>query len=126
MAAQVDLNYPSHPIVVIAREPMPQIHVTDIYGKQHVIEAPEGQTLMEALREYDFGVAASCGGYCSCATCHVYVAKTWIDRLPARQSDEVELLSMLTTYEAASSRLSCQVKLAAALDGIELTVAPEE
>jgi 2Fe-2S ferredoxin len=105
---------------------MPAIHVTDIYGRQHTIEGKIGMKLMEILREYDFGVAASCGGYCSCATCHVYVDPAWIDRLPDRQSDEADLLSMLTTYDKAKSRLSCQVEFTAALDGIVLTVAPEE
>lgn len=105
---------------------MPTIHVTDIYGQQHTIEGTFGMRLMEILREYDFGVIASCGGYCSCATCHVYVDPAWVERLPDRHSDESDLLSMLTTYEKATSRLSCQVEFTPALDGIRLTVAPEE
>jgi 2Fe-2S ferredoxin len=105
---------------------MPTIHVTDIYGRQHTIEGTFGWKLMEILREYDFGVAASCGGFCSCATCHVYVDPEWIARLPDRQSDEADLLSMLTTYDDGTSRLSCQVEFTPALDGIRLTVAPEE
>lgn len=105
---------------------MPTIHVTDIYGQQHTIEGTFGWKLMEILREYDFGVAASCGGFCSCATCHVYVDPEWVDRLPDRQSDEADLLSMLTTFEKSTSRLSCQVEFTPALDGIRLTVAPEE
>ena len=105
---------------------MPQIHVTDVYGKSHVIEAHYGLKLMEILREFDFGVAASCGGFCSCATCHVYVDPSWIDRLPDRHSDEADLLSMLTTYDSNTSRLSCQVEFTPALDGIVLRVAPEE
>jgi 2Fe-2S ferredoxin len=105
---------------------MPTIHVTDIYGHQHTIEGTVGLKLMEILREYDFGVAASCGGFCSCATCHVYVDREWIDRLPDRQSDEADLLSILSTFDAATSRLSCQVEFTAAMDGIKLTVAPEE
>ena len=105
---------------------MPTIHVTDIYGQPHTIEGTVGLKLMEILREYDFGIAASCGGYCSCATCHVYVDPEWVARLPDRQSDEAELLSMLSTYDKATSRLSCQVIFTAALDGIRLKVAPEE
>ena len=105
---------------------MPTIHVTDIYGTQHTIEGTYGLKLMEILREYDFGIAASCGGFCSCATCHVYVDPSWVERLPDRQSDESELLTMLTTYDKASSRLSCQVEFTPALEGIVLTVAPEE
>ena len=105
---------------------MPTIHVTDVYGQQHTIEGTVGMKLMEILREYDFGVIASCGGYCSCATCHVYVDPEWVARLPDRHSDEADLLSMLTTYDKATSRLSCQVEFTPALDGIRLTVAPEE
>ena len=105
---------------------MPTIHVTDIYGHRHTIEGTYGLKLMEILREYDFGVAASCGGFCSCATCHVYVDSAWIDRLPDRHSDEAELLAMLTTYNKATSRLSCQVEFTEALDGIHVTVAQEE
>lgn len=105
---------------------MPTIHLTDIYGKEHVIEAPEGGKLMEVLREYEFGVIASCGGYCSCATCHVYIDPSWIDRLPEMQYDERELVSILSTYRPGASRLSCQVPFTADLDGIRLIVAPEE
>ena len=81
---------------------------------------------MEILREYDFGVIASCGGFLSCATCHVYVDQAWIDRLPEMQFDERELVSMLSTFREGSSRLSCQVPFTEALDGIKLRVAPEE
>lgn len=105
---------------------MPTIHVTDIYGTQHVVEGTYGLKLMEILREYDYGIAAGCGGFCSCATCHIYVDAAWIARLPDRQSDEGDLLSMLTTYNKSSSRLSCQLEFTPALDGIVLTVAPEE
>lgn len=105
---------------------MARIYVTDIYGQEHVIEAPPGGKLMEVLREYEFGVAASCGGFCSCATCHVYVDPAWVERLSAMQYDERELVSILSTYRKDASRLSCQVEFTAELDGIRLTVAPEE
>lgn len=105
---------------------MPTLHLTDIYGQQHTIEAPAGGKLMEVLREYEFGVVASCGGYCSCATCHVYIDPAWIGKLPEMGYDERELVSILTTYRAGESRLSCQVPFTDALDGIRLTIAPEE
>ena len=63
---------------------------------------------MEALRESDYGVAAICGGMCSCATCHVYIAPEWVDELPARQSDESDLSRELQ-FRQETSRLSCQV-----------------
>ena len=105
---------------------MPTIHLTDIYGQQHAIDAPAGSKLMEVLREYEFGVVASCGGFCSCATCHVYIDPAWISRLPEMQYDERELVTILTTYKPGESRLSCQVPFTEELDGIRLTVAPDE
>jgi 2Fe-2S ferredoxin len=80
---------------------------------------------MEILRELDYGVAAICGGLCSCATCHVYVDPVWVPRLPAKQSDEQELLTELSDYQAATSRLSCQVEFTEALSGIKVTIAPD-
>lgn len=80
---------------------------------------------MEALRELDYGVAAICGGMCSCATCHVYIEPSWSGRVPPQQSDERELVVELQ-YRRDNSRLSCQIPLSPALDGLELTLAPEE
>ena len=103
-----------------------KIYVTDIYGQEHEVEARPGLKIMEILREYEFGVIASCGGFLSCATCHVYVDPEWVGRLPDMHSDEHELVSMLSTFREGSSRLSCQVPFTEALDGIKLRVAPEE
>jgi 2Fe-2S ferredoxin len=103
-----------------------KIYVTDIYGNEHVVEGRPGLKIMEILREYEFGVIASCGGFLSCATCHVYVDPEWIERLPEMHSDERELVSMLSTFREGTSRLSCQVPFTEALDGIKLRVAPEE
>lgn len=105
---------------------MPLIHLTDIYGNEHVIEGYEGRKMMEALREHEFGVTASCGGMCACATCHVFVDREWVSRIPAMQSDERELIEALTSYEPGASRLSCQITYTAQLDGIKVRVAPEE
>jgi len=102
-----------------------QLKVIDREGMEHVVDAPASGTLMEALRELDYGVAATCGGMCSCATCHVYVDQRWIDCLPVRQHDEHELISGLQHCSRAS-RLACQIELQAALDGLCVTLAPEE
>ena len=80
---------------------------------------------MEILRELDYGVAAICGGLCSCATCHVYVDEAWMARLPKRQSDEQDLLTELADYRSANSRLSCQVDFTEALSGLKVTIAPD-
>jgi 2Fe-2S ferredoxin len=81
---------------------------------------------METLRELDYGVTAICGGLCSCATCHVLVDPSWAERLPDPQSDEKDLLVELQYYEPGRSRLSCQVEWTESLDGLELTLAPDE
>ena len=100
--------------------------VTDRDGNVHELDGQLGLKLMETLREYEYGVTAICGGLCSCATCHVFVAPDWIDRLPVPQSDEKELLVELGHYDASRSRLSCQLEFTAALDGLAVAVAPDE
>lgn len=104
---------------------MARMLVVDRDGKEHDIEAKPGLKVMEILRELDYGVAAICGGLCSCATCHVFVDPSWADRLPKPQSDELELLNELPDYKAASSRLSCQIDFTAALSGIKVEIAPD-
>lgn len=101
------------------------IKVTDRDGRTHSVEAQPNDKLMEVLREFDWGVAAICGGMCSCATCHVYVDENWLDTFPQREMDEAELLEFLDHFKA-NSRLSCQLELREKHDGLAVTVAPEE
>jgi 2Fe-2S ferredoxin len=105
---------------------MATLQVIDRDGVSHDVEAKPGLKVMEVLRELDYGVAAICGGMCSCATCHVYVDPEWVGRLPAAQSDERELLTELQHYEPERSRLSCQVDFTAGLAGLRVTIAPDE
>lgn len=104
---------------------MARMTVVDRDGNEHQVEGKTGLKVMEILRELDYGVAAICGGLCSCATCHVYADPEWVDRLPKKQSDERELLMELPDYREATSRLSCQVDFTAALDGLKVTIAPD-
>lgn len=104
---------------------MPMIMVTDREGAEHEVEAKPGMKVMEILRELEYGVAATCGGMCSCATCHVYVDPTWESQLPATMSDERDLLSELTQTKQ-QSRLSCQIVFTPALDGLRVRIAPDE
>jgi len=104
---------------------MPTVRVIDRDNKERTLEAPVGATLMEPLRDMDDGVAAICGGMCSCATCHVYVDEEWLAKLPAAMSDEGDMLGDLTSRKS-NSRLSCQIVLTDALSGIRVTIAPEE
>jgi 2Fe-2S ferredoxin len=104
---------------------MAKLLVVDRDGKEHEIAARPGLKVMEILRELDYGVAAICGGLCSCATCHVYINENWVDRLSEPQSDELELLRELPSYKVATSRLSCQVDFTEGLTGLELAIAPD-
>lgn len=105
--------------------PMALIRVVDRNGTEHEVDASTGLKLMEVLREFDYGVAAICGGMCSCATCHVYVDTEWAQKLPAPMSDERELLAELS-HVASESRLSCQIEFTEALAGLKVTIAPDE
>lgn len=104
---------------------MSVLRVTDSNGLEHEVQGTPGLKVMEILRTLEYGVAALCGGICSCATCHVYVDREWMGKLPAMQPDEKDLLGELDTFHPESSRLSCQVAYTHALDGLKLTIAPE-
>ena len=104
---------------------MATLQVIDRDGIAHEVEAKPGLKVMEVLRELDYGVAAICGGMCSCATCHVYVDPEWVGKLPPPMSDERELLGELAHYRE-NSRLSCQVEITPALSGLKVTIAEDE
>jgi 2Fe-2S ferredoxin len=104
---------------------MALLRVVDRDGVEHEVDGKTGLKVMETLRDLDYGVAAICGGMCSCATCHVYVDRDWLQRLPGAMGDERELLSELVHYQD-NSRLSCQIELTPALEGLKVTIAPDE
>ncbi len=104
---------------------MPLLKVVDRDGREHDVPARSGQKLMETLRELDYGISAICGGMCSCATCHVYIEGDWAAKIPAAMSDERELIAELAHHKSGS-RLSCQVEMTDALDGLRVTIAPDE
>lgn len=105
---------------------MPQLHVTNRDGEVREVQAAASQTLMEALRDEDFGIEALCGGCCSCATCHVYIDAAWAHRLPATSEDENCLLETTSHFTPGASRLSCQIRLTDEMDGLKLTIAPAD
>jgi ferredoxin, 2Fe-2S len=104
---------------------MPKVRVIDRDGVERELDAASGATLMEPLRDMDDGVAAICGGMCSCATCHVYIDEEWVPKIAAPMSDETDMLGDLISRRP-NSRLSCQVILNDSMSGIRVTVAPEE
>jgi len=105
---------------------MGKIFVTDRAGEQHEIEIASGDNLMEPLREMDNGIEALCGGMCSCATCHIFLAPKWFEKLEAPQDDELELLEETECFKKDESRLSCQIEFSDELDGMTFVIAPEE
>jgi 2Fe-2S ferredoxin len=68
------------------------------------------------------GIEAICGGNCECATCHVYVDPEWLDKLPAPAANELETMESVAAERRPNSRLSCQIKLTDAMDGILVTI----
>jgi 2Fe-2S ferredoxin len=101
------------------------ISVKDLDGLVHEVQAREGDSLMEALREYEWGVPAICGGLCSCGTCHVYLDEEWLDRFAQPDPDEQDLLEVFDSTQE-NSRLSCQLQLQREHEGLKLSIAPEE
>lgn len=105
---------------------MPRIIATDRNGSVKEFEGKTGLSLMENLRNVaGLDIAAICGGSCSCATCHVYIGPDWAGKLPKQAPDEYELLEFLAAFRD-SSRLSCQIPVTEALDGLKVELAPEE
>jgi ferredoxin, 2Fe-2S len=90
-------------------------------GREQRIPIDVGESAMQAATRQDIdGILAECGGNAMCATCHVYVDENWLPRLPAMGDDEDALLDGTAAERRANSRLSCQLKLSADLDGLIL------
>lgn len=105
---------------------MLKIWVTTRSGEETAIEAKSGLSVMEIIRDYGIDeMLALCGGCCSCATCHVFVDESYLHRLPVLGEDENALLES-SSCRNASSRLSCQLQFEEQLDGLRVTLAPED
>jgi ferredoxin, 2Fe-2S len=105
---------------------MPTITVIDRSGTARDVQADNGLSLMEVIRDNGFDeLLALCGGCCSCATCHVYVDTDFDGTLPKMSEDENDLLDS-TDSRNDQSRLSCQIPVSDALDGLTVTIAPED
>jgi 2Fe-2S ferredoxin len=97
---------------------MPKITYIDQSGKERTVEVPLGWTVMEgAVKNRVPGIDADCGGACACATCHVYVDQAWLEKLPPRQDMEDQMLDFAVDRKS-NSRLSCQIKVIAELEGL--------
>ncbi len=85
-----------------------------------IVEGDEGASVMEAALANDIGeILADCGGSLSCATCHVFVAESWRERVGEPSADEEAMLEMAVDPDERS-RLSCQIKLEPEIDGVEI------
>jgi 2Fe-2S ferredoxin len=105
---------------------MTKLIVTTRTGAERTVDSGPGLSVMEVLRNNDFDeVLALCGGCRSCATCHVYVDPAFSNRLPPMGEDERDLLDS-SEHRTPRSRLSCQVPFAENLDGLRVTIAPED
>lgn len=105
---------------------MTKITVISREGDRSEIEATTGVSVMEALRDSGIDeLLALCGGCCSCATCHVRVDPAFYGKLPAMTDDENDLLDS-SDHRTPHSRLSCQIVVTDALEGLEVEIAPED
>lgn len=100
------------------------IYVTDFDGVEHKLEAIEGWRVMEIIRDYGLPIKAECGGACLCGTCHVYVDPAWLGRLYPKTDDENDRLMEDAVGVEDNSRLSCQILMSEALDGLRVIMAP--
>ncbi len=92
-------------------------------GAEVTLKVSEGQSLMEAATAHGVaGIIGECGGSMSCATCHVVVAPDWFARTGAIGDFEDQMLDVVEADRQPTSRLSCQIRMTAALDGIRLAV----
>jgi 2Fe-2S ferredoxin len=91
-------------------------------GEQRTVDAIVGKSLMfTAVAHLIDGVVADCGGFCTCATCHVYIDNQEQFDLPSPSTDEVDMLECASEPQA-NSRLSCQIEITTALDGLVVEV----
>ena len=101
---------------------MAKITYIEHNGTEHVIDVKNGLTVMEgAIKNNIPGIDADCGGACACATCHVYVDPAWAGKLPAKTDMEETMLDFAPAVRP-NSRLSCQLRMDEALDGIVLRI----
>jgi 2Fe-2S ferredoxin len=105
---------------------MPKLILTTRENIVQEIDGQSGLSVMEVIRGAGIDeLLALCGGCCSCATCHVYVDPAYVAKLPPVSVDEDSLLDG-SEHRTAESRLSCQIPFTAAIDGLTVTIAPED
>lgn len=101
---------------------MPKVTFIDPAGRRHVVEASNGETLLDAARRNDVAVEGACEGAMSCSTCHVIVDPADFRKLPEATADEREMLDLAYGLER-TSRLGCQIVLSDRLEGMTVRLA---
>ncbi len=100
---------------------MARITFVDSLGEARVVDAEEGSTVMEAaIRNAIPEISAECGGGCACATCHVYVDEAWLSKTGEASDQEEDMLDFAYAVQP-NSRLCCQIRVTADLDGLKVT-----
>ena len=104
---------------------MPKITYIEHSGKSHTINVANGLSVMEGAVQNNIpGIDADCGGSMACATCHVYVEDSWLNKLPEPEDAEKDMIDM--AYEPKkNSRLSCQIIVSDEINGLTVTT-PEK
>lgn len=98
---------------------MPRVTYIEANGAQHEVDVPVGESVMRGAYSHAIeGITAECGGGLACATCHVFVDESWIDRVGPPSQPESDMLDFAAVPAQAGSRLSCQVTMTDALDGL--------
>ena len=101
---------------------MPKITYNTHDKQIHTIDIQKGLSVMEGAVQNDIpGIDADCGGGMACATCHVYVDEDWLDKLPAKEDGEEDMLDMAFEPKT-NSRLSCQLIVSDELDGLIVNI----
>jgi ferredoxin len=105
---------------------MSMVHVTFITrdGERVAAEGEEGFSLLEAGQAAGMPLEGTCEGQMACSTCHVVVDPEWFDRLPKASEEEEDMLDLAAAVER-TSRLSCQIRLTAALEGLTVRIPRE-
>ena len=96
---------------------MPKVSITTRDGTECIVDAPIGQSLMNAIRSETSDILALCDGACSCATCHVHVEEAWKEKVGPPSAMEEDMLDFAFDVRP-TSRLSCQIKVTPELDGL--------
>jgi ferredoxin, 2Fe-2S len=106
---------------------MVKLLVTTREGEEKALDATEGANLMNVLRENDLGVPGTCGGMCSCGSCHIFASDALLAAAPPPSEDERDMLDALSDAIEVRpcSRLSCQIAITPALDGASLEIGPQ-